>query len=274
VLRRRRRIAVSTAVIVGLLLLLVAAGYVYLLMLPGVGDAERRVQRILREHGGAPVAVPPPAKLAAATVSVEDENFYAGAFVDVVKGAGRAALASLQTSEDPGGSTIAQQLAKRLYPHGGGVAGTLEEIGLGVKLSLHYSHAQVLAMYLNSIYYGNGYWGAVAAAHGYFGTPVRELTWGEAAMLAGLPQAPTAYDPVHHLAPARERQQHVLEQLVVNGYLSAAAAEGAFAEPLPLRSGTATSRGSADPARAASSERPDATNIAATKPSLKSAGEP
>jgi membrane peptidoglycan carboxypeptidase len=274
VLRRRRRIAVTTAVIVGLLLLLVAAGYVYLLTLPGVGDAELRVQRILREHGGTAMALPPPARLAAATVSVEDENFYASAFVDVVKGAGRAALASVETSEDPGGSTIAQQLAKRLYPHGGGVAGTLEEIGLGVKLSLHYSHAQVLAMYLDSIYYGNGYWGAVAAARGYFGTPVRKLTWGEAAMLAGLPQAPTAYDPVHHLAPARERQHHVLDQLVVNGYLSAAAADAAFTEPLPLRSGAPPSRGSADPASAASSESPAETEIAATKPSLKSVGEP
>lgn len=233
----RRWIAVATAAIVGLLLLLAAAGYVYLLILPGVGDAEQRVERILHEHGGSAIGLPPPARLAAATVSVEDENFYASPFLDVLKGAGRAALASLQTSEDPGGSTIAQQLAKQLYPHGPGVGGTLEEIGLGVKLSLHYSHAEVLGMYLDSIYYGNGYWGAVAAARGYFGAAVRRLTWGEASMLAGLPQAPTAYDPVHHWALARERQRHVLDQLVVNGHLSAAAAGAAFAEPLPLRSG-------------------------------------
>ena len=221
----------TSAVVVGLRFLFAGAGSVYLLTLPGVGDAEPRAERILRLHGGTAVALPPPPRLAAATVSVEDENFYSSAFVDVLKGAGRAALASLQTSEDPGGSTIAQQLAKRLYPHGGGLGGTLEEIGLGVKLSLHYSHAQVLAMYLDAIYYGNGYWGAVAAARGYFGTPVRQLTWGEAAMLAGLPQAPSAYDPVHHLALARERQRHVLDQLVVNGYLSAAAADSAVAEP-------------------------------------------
>jgi len=236
-------VAVTTAVLAGLVMLAVAAGCVYLLTLPGVGDAEQRVERILREHGGTPSTLPPPARLAAATVSVEDENFYSSAFVDVLKGVGRAALASLETSEDPGGSTIAQQLAKRLYPHGGGVGGTLEEIGLGVKLSLRYSHAEVLGMYLNSIYYGNGYWGDAAAARGYFGTPVRRLSWGEAAMLAGLPQAPTAYDPVHHLALARQRQRHVLDQLVVNGYLSAAAADAAFGEPLPLGSADATIRG-------------------------------
>jgi membrane peptidoglycan carboxypeptidase len=239
----RRAVAVTTAAIVGTLLALVAAGYVYLLTLPGVGDAERRVERILREHGGTPSALPPPARLAAATVSVEDENFYSSAFLDVLEGAGRAALASFETSGDPGGSTIAQQLAKRLYPHGGGVGGTLEEIGLGVKLSLAYPHPQVLDMYLNSLYYGNGYWGDAAAARGYFGVPVRELTWGEAAMLAGLPQAPSAYDPLDHLPLARLRQRHVLDQLLANGYLSAAAAAAASREPLPLSSPAAASRG-------------------------------
>lgn len=107
-------------------------------------------------------------------------------------GAGRAAVAALGTSGDPGGSTIAQQLAKQLYPHGGGIVGTLEEVGLGVKLSLAYSHEQVLSMYLNSIYYGHGFWGVAAAARGYFGVSPRRLTWGEASLLAGLPQAPSA----------------------------------------------------------------------------------
>src|ERR1700761_340514 len=177
---------------------------------------------------------PPPARLADAVVSTEDESFYNGVIPNVASGAARAALASLKSSEDPGGSTIAQQLGKRLYPHGGGVVGTLEEIGLGIKLSLDYSHEQVLDMYLNSIYYGNGYWGVVAAAHGYFGVSPRRLTWGEASLLAGLPQAPSDYDPVHHLPFARLRQRPVLAQLGANGYLTSAEADVAFREPLPL----------------------------------------
>jgi penicillin-binding protein 1A len=216
------------------LLLLVAAGSVYLATLPGVGDAESRVEAILMEHGGRAISGPPPARLADAGVSTEDENFYDGVIPNVVSGAGRAAVAALQTSEDPGGSTIAQQLAKGLYPQAGGVVGTLEEIGLGIKLSLHYSHEQVLDMYLNSIYYGNGYWGILAASRGYFGLSPRRLTWGEASLLAGLPQAPSAYDPVDHLPLARLRQRHVLDQLVANGYLSTAEADAAFREPLPL----------------------------------------
>jgi len=226
---------VSSATLLGLLALVLVAGGVYLWALPGVGDAEARVEALLAREGGRALGLPPPARLGAAVVSTEDENFYANPAYDVAAGAGRAALAALGTSEDPGGSTISQQLAKRLYPHGGGVWGTLEEIGLGVKLALAYSHEQVLGMYLNSVYYGNGYWGEDAAAEGYFGVSPRRLTWGEAAMLAGLPQAPSAYDPLVHPRLARLRQRHVLDQLVVNGHLSAAGADRAFREPLPLR---------------------------------------
>ena len=231
---RHRRVVKVLGALLTILLLLVVAGWVYLATLPGVGDAESRVEAVLAAHGGRLLPAPPPARLAAAVVSTEDENFYDGVLLDVASGAGRAAVAAVGSNEDPGGSTIAQQLAKRLYPHGGGLLGTLEEIGLGVKLSLHYSHDQVLDMYLNSIYYGNGYWGVVAAAHGYFGTSPRRLTWGEASLLAGLPQAPSAYDPVHHLPLARQRQRHVLDQLVTNGYLTSSSADAAFREPLPL----------------------------------------
>ncbi|MBS1887283.1 MAG: transglycosylase domain-containing protein [Actinobacteria bacterium] len=231
---RRRLVRVLLAVALILVGLAVVAG-VYLATLPGVGDAEARVAAILAREGGTVLPSPPPARLAAAVVSTEDENFYTNPVFDVAAGAGRAAVAALGTSEDPGGSTIAQQLAKRLYPHGGGLWGTLEEIGLGVKLSLAYSHEQVLSMYLNSVYYGNGYWGDLAAARGYFGVSPRRLTWGEASMLAGLPQAPSAYDPLVHLNLARARQRHVLDQLVANGHLTAAAADRAFAEHLPFR---------------------------------------
>jgi penicillin-binding protein 1A len=233
--RRRRRLLLIPAALLGLLLLFLLAGGVYLLTLPGVGDAEARVEALLAREGGRVLVGPPPARLGAAVVSTEDENFYANPAFDVAAGAGRAALAAIGANEDPGGSTISQQLAKRLYPHGGGVWGTLEEIGMGVKLALSYSHEQVLSMYLNSVYYGNGYWGDEAAAEGYFGVSPRHLTWGEAAMIAGLPQAPSAYDPLLHLRLARLRQRHVLDQLVANGHLDATAADRAFRERLPLR---------------------------------------
>lgn len=214
--------------------LLIAAG-VYLLMLPGVGDAERRVDRILALHHGTRSGGQLPKGLADAVVATEDEHFYSNVVVNFVDGAGRAALATLQASEDPGGSTIAQQLAKQLYGRGSGLGETLREIGLGVKLSLEYSKPQILDMYLNAVYYGNGYWGDVAAARGYFGKSPYGLDWAQAALLAGLPQAPSAYDPLEHLKLAKERQRHVLDRLVVNDYLTAAQANAAYAQPLGLR---------------------------------------
>lgn len=218
----------------------VAAGAIYLAGLPGVGDAEARVRAVLVAHGGTPGAMPPPARLGEAVVAVEDENFYSNVAVDLLDGAGRAALAVIQRGGDPGGSTIVQQLAKTLYPHGGGLGGTLEEIGLAVKLSLHYSKGQILNMYLNSVYYGHGYWGEVAATRGYFGLSPKRLSWGQASLLAGLPQAPSAYDPERHPRLARRRQLHVLDQLVDTGKLSQPGADAARRQPWHLRRATPT----------------------------------
>jgi len=221
--------------VVGLFAAVLAAAAIYLATLPGVGDARQRVEQVLDVHHGAYNGGVPPVKLARAVVAVEDEHFYSNFLVNIADGAGRAALAALQTNQDPGGSTIAQQLAKQLYGHGTGLSATLQDIGLGVKLSLDYSQAQILNMYLNAVYYGNGYWGDFAAARGYFDTTPTRLDWARAAMLAGLPQAPSELDPLDHYALAKLRQRHVLNQLVVNHYLTHAEANAAYAQPLGLK---------------------------------------
>lgn len=231
-----------------LVVALVLAGAGYELALPSVGNAEARVASIVHAHGGKVALLPLPAKLAAAVVAVEDEHFYSNVFVNVSEGAARAGLATLRRSGDPGGSTIEQQLAKQLYPHGPSLGGTLQEIGLGVKLALAYSKPQILDMYLNAVYYGNGYWGDEAAARGYFGVTPGHLSWAEAAMLAGLPQAPSAYDPVCHLALAKERQRHVLSQLVANHVLTESQRNAAYRAPLPLPRGRRSAGHSACPA--------------------------
>lgn len=230
-----RRLLKVVAILFVVVLALFLAGAVYVVSLPGVGNAETRVEQILSSHHGIYSSQPPPQKLGDAVVSVEDEHFYSNFLVNVVDGFGRAAVATLHTSQDPGGSTIQQQLAKQLYGHGSGLFATLQEIGLGVKLSLSYSKLQILTMYLNAVYYGNGYWGDVAAARGYFGKSPAALNWAQAAMLAGLPQAPSAYDPLEHYALAKQRQQHALDQLVANHHLTRAQAGAAFRQPLQLR---------------------------------------
>ena len=238
VLRRVRRWLIRAAMagaVLAIALSFAAVGFE--LALPGVGDAQARVAAIVRAHHGEMETLPLPARLTAAVVAVEDEHFYSNVFVNVFDGSARAAFAMFRRNGDPGGSTIAQQLAKQLYPHRPGLSGTLDEIGLGVKLSVTYSKPQILDMYLNSIYYGNGYWGDTAAARGYFGSDPRHLTWPEATMLAGLPQAPSAYDPVQHFALAKRRQRHVLDRLVTNHILTAAQADAAYRAPLRLRGG-------------------------------------
>lgn len=233
--RSRRATAIRGLTVVGaVVLVLLIAGTVYLLTLPGVGGAWGRTQRIMRSHGESTAALPAPRRLVAAVVSTEDEHFYDNVVVNVLTGAGRAALAGLQTSQDPGGSTIDQQLAKQLYGRGDSPGAALREIGLGVKLAVRYPKAQIMRMYLNVVYYGNGNWGVAQAAHGYFHTSPAQLSWGEAAMLAGLLQAPSAYDPVDHYALARRRERHVLSQLVANHYLTRHQAAVALAAGLPL----------------------------------------
>jgi membrane peptidoglycan carboxypeptidase len=233
--KAKKRLVRSVLVVSAVVIALVLAAVGFELSLPNVADAPARVAAIERAHDGTFGKGRVPTRLGEAVVAVEDEHFYSNTFVNVFDGAARVALASLHTSGDPGGSTIAQQLAKQLYPEPSGCWATLDQIGLGVKLALTYSKQTILAMYLNAIYFGNGYWGYVAAAKGYFGVAPNELTWAEAALLAGLPQAPSAYDPLEHLFLAKARQRHVLNQLVVNHYLSRAQANAAYRAALPLR---------------------------------------
>lgn len=233
--RLTRRLLRGLAIVIAVIVVLLAAGAVYMTTLPSVGDAQLRARRLMLSHHEQVHTLPTPPRLVAAVVSVEDEHFYDNVVVNVLTGAGRAALAALHTSRDPGGSTIDQQLARLLYGNGGGAFGTVREIGLGIKLALRWSKHQILAMYLNVAYYGQGFWGVSAASEGYFHTSPRRLDWGEAAMLAGLLQAPSAYDPVTHLVLARERQRHVLAQLVANGHLTAARARAVYRQRLPLR---------------------------------------
>jgi len=230
----RRRIIRGAWALIAVVAIVVVGSTAYVISLPGVGDALSRVKQIVALHHGVYERPPPPPRLGDAVVSVEDEHFYDNFVVNVAAGAGRAALGVLQTDRDPGGSTIDQQLAKQLYGGGSGIAATLKSIALGVKLSLSYPKQEILGMYLNAVYYGHGYWGDVAAARGYFHTTPDRLDWAEAALLAGLPQAPSTYDPLEHLAVAKQRQLHVLDRLVVNHYLTQAQANAAYRERLPL----------------------------------------
>ena len=115
-----------------------------------------------------------------------------------------------------------------------GLAVKLERVGLGIKLHFAYAPAQILAMYADVAYYGGGYYGLDAASCGYFGHPPAELTWSQAAMLAGAVNAPTADNPRRHPRHARMRAAHVLGRLIAVGVLTQEQEKTALSEPLGI----------------------------------------
>lgn len=167
-----------------------------------------------------------------ATVSAEDRRFWQHPGIDPIALA-RAAL----HAGSSGASTITQQLARRLYladEPGPLAVRKAREAVLALQLEANRSKAQILALYLNDVYYGRGAYGIEAAARAYFGTSARDLDVAHAAFLAGLPQRPSAYDPEVDDRPARARQAYVLARMAQDGWITREKADEAARQPIPL----------------------------------------
>jgi penicillin-binding protein 1A len=230
--RRRRGWLRRLAAVVGILVtLLVLAGAALWIATPGVGDARARTNALLREHEAPSLQGAVPSKVAAALVATEDSRFYSHSGLDA-RGALRGAL-SLSRGGALGGATIDAQLAKLLYTHGApGIRPTATQVTLAVKIDEKWTKRQILSMYLDAAYYGHDAYGLVTAARTYFGVDPGQLTWAQATLVAGLVQAPSAYDPTAHLTLARERQRHVLDRLVATGMFTRTQANAIYAAPL------------------------------------------
>jgi len=169
-----------------------------------------------------------------AFIANEDHNFYRHHGVDF-EGIVRAAIADYRHEEFQGASTITQQLARALFlSNEVSLSRKIQEALLAMEIERYYTKDEILERYLNLIYFGSGAYGVEAASHTYFGTDVGRLTVGQAAMLAGLPAAPSDYSPFVDLQSARDRQRHVLDRMVANGYLTQDQADDAFDAPLAL----------------------------------------
>jgi membrane peptidoglycan carboxypeptidase len=218
--------------VVGLALFAAAAGaYV---VTPSVSGAWAlvRSQDAADHVSGISGAVP--ARFADALVATEDHRFYSEPGIDPVALA-RVIAGAVSGRADQGGSTLSVQLAKMLYtPGNDSVQAKAEQAMLAVKLNMGYSKSDILRMYADVVYFGGGYYGLNAASCGYFGIQPGALSWGQAAVLAGLVQAPSAYDPRLHPAQARAREQHVLDRIVATGQISSRQAKAALAAPLHL----------------------------------------
>ncbi len=162
-----------------------------------------------------------PASLKQATLAVEDARFYAHPGIDML-GIARAVWANMRAGDTvEGASTITQQVAKILFlTHRKTFERKLREMLLAFRMERLLTKDEILEIYLNQAYYGQGAYGVEAAANVYFGKHVEALTLPEAALIAGLPKGPTGYSPYTSLERAQKRRAHVLRRMVETGYIT------------------------------------------------------
>ncbi len=170
-----------------------------------------------------------------AVLAIEDARFFEHNGVDY-RGMARAALANLHQVRSQGASTITMQVARNVYLTADKTfTRKIYEVLLTFKLEHQLSKQQILEIYMNQIFLGQRSYGFSMAARTYFGKDLKDVTIAEAAMLAGLPKAPSAYNPVSNPRRARVRQLHIIDRMVENRFITPEQARQAKAETLQLR---------------------------------------
>jgi penicillin-binding protein 1A len=170
-----------------------------------------------------------------AVLAIEDARFYQHGGVDYV-GVVRAGLANVGRVKSQGASTITMQVARNVYLTSEKTfTRKIYEILLTFKLEHLLSKDQILEIYMNQIFLGNRAYGFAAASEAYFGRPLKDITIAEAAMLAGLPKAPSAYNPIVNPKRARIRQLHIIDRMLENGFITAQEAEAAKKQELKIK---------------------------------------
>lgn len=232
---RRLRLGILSLLLAGAVL-----AEASLLTGPNVEAVPAAVAAIDRAHAAVPVMVSPTDRIALAMVAVENDSYYSDNGID-----GPALLRGLWgfvTGSDAGGSTIEIQLAHLAFPgQTESLWGRVHRVTLALQFDTHFSKPAILSMYLDAAYYGHGFYGIRAASLGYFGVPPAQLSWAQAATLAGLVQAPSQLDPFVNPGAALARRGYVLQRLVATGMLSQTQADASGRSPLGVV-GAASSR--------------------------------
>ncbi|CAM8668897.1 MrcA Membrane carboxypeptidase/penicillin-binding protein [Comamonadaceae bacterium] len=172
-----------------------------------------------------------------AILAVEDARFYQHGGVDYV-GVIRAGLANVGRAKSQGASTITMQVARNVYLTSEKTfTRKIYEILLTFKLEHMLSKDQILEIYMNQIFLGNRAYGFAAASEIYFDKALKDVSVAEAAMLAGLPKAPSAYNPISNPKRAKVRQGYIIDRMLENGFITEQEAEAAHAEQLVIKTG-------------------------------------
>ncbi|WP_280154297.1 penicillin-binding protein 1A [Piscinibacter sp. XHJ-5] len=173
-----------------------------------------------------------------AVLAIEDARFYEHSGVDY-KGVVRAAFAQFSEARSQGASTITMQVARNFYLSTEKTfTRKIYEILLALKIESQLTKPQILEVYMNQIYLGQRAYGFASASEIYFGKPLKEITIAEAAMLAGLPKAPSAYNPIANPKRATVRQLYIIDRMLDNGFITSQQHEAARAQPLRYRTPT------------------------------------
>ena len=176
-----------------------------------------------------------PTAMKQAVLAIEDVRFYQHGGVDY-KGIARALVANIGRIKSQGASTITMQVARNVYLSSEKTyARKIYEILLTIKLEHLLTKDQILEIYMNQIYLGHRAYGFAAAAETYFGKPLQKISIAEAAMLAGLPKAPSAYNPINNFKRARARQLHIIDRMRENGFITEQQATSAKKEQIKIR---------------------------------------
>ncbi|MDP3709734.1 MAG: transglycosylase domain-containing protein, partial [Polaromonas sp.] len=172
-----------------------------------------------------------------AVLAIEDARFFSHGGVDYI-GVIRAGLANVGRAKSQGASTITMQVARNVYLSAEkSYTRKIYEILLTFKLEHLLTKNQILEIYMNQIFLGNRAYGFAAASEAYFGKPLKDISIAEAAMLAGLPKAPSAYNPIVNPKRAKARQLYVIERMEENGFITHEQSGAAKEESLKIRSG-------------------------------------
>jgi len=184
-----------------------------------------------------------PPQLINAFLAIEDQDFYKHHGINL-KGIARSIIANITSGDlkGQGASTITQQLARNAFlSFEKSWERKIKEIILAFKLESEFSKDEIMTMYLNKINFGAGAYGVQAAANTYFNKDVSEISLAEAALLAGLVQGPSYYNPFNHMDRAKSRQQLVLNNMVKCGFITQAEAKRAYETPINLAKSNTTS---------------------------------
>ena len=177
-----------------------------------------------------------PKVMSNAVLAIEDSRFYQHGGVDYL-GVIRAGLANVGKVKSQGASTITMQVARNVYLTSEKTfTRKIYEILLTFKLEHLLTKDQILEIYMNQIFLGNRAYGFAAASEAYFGKALKDITVAEAAMLAGLPKAPSAYNPISNPKRARSRQLYIIERMLENGFITAQEADTAKKQELKIKS--------------------------------------